>query len=147
MGHRNWILIVDSAYPEQVGAGIETISTNAEQLDVVRSVLTVMQKSVHVRPVIFMDAELPFVPEQKAPGVTGYRAQIASLLHDYGVQPRLHQALIDEIAKDSAQYHILILKTRLAIPYTSVFIHLDCKYWSAEDERDLRQAMSSQASR
>jgi hypothetical protein len=147
MGHRNWILIVDSAYPEQVGAGIETISTNAEQLDVVRSVLTVMQKSVHVRPVIFMDAELPFVPEQKAPGVTCYRAQIASLLRDYGVQPRLHQALIDEIAKDSAQYHILILKTRLAIPYTSVFIHLDCKYWSAEDERDLRQAMSSQASR
>ncbi|HEX6802687.1 MAG TPA: hypothetical protein VF133_03330 [Terriglobales bacterium] len=143
MGHRNWILIVDSAYPEQVGSGIETIETNAEPLDVVRSVLGALQNSIHVRPVIFMDAELPFVSEQKASGVSAYRTQVGSLLHAYGVQSRLHQALIDEIAKDSAQYHVLILKTRLAIPYTSVFIHLDCKYWSAEDERNLRQAMSS----
>jgi hypothetical protein len=143
MGHRNWILVVDSAYPEQVGAGIETIETNAEQLDVVRTVLGAMQNSIHVRPVIFIDAELPFVSEQKAPGVSAYRTQAASLLHAYGAQSRLHQALIDDIAKDSTHYHVLILKTRMAIPYTSVFIHLDCKYWSAEDEGNLRQTMSS----
>ena len=146
MGHRNWILIVDSAYPEQVGAGIETVQTNADQLDVVRTVLTTMKSSIHVRPVIFLDAELPFVPDQKAPGISAYRTQLASVLHDYGVQSRLHQSLIDEIGKDAAQYHVLVLKTQLAVPYTSVFIHLDCKYWSAENERDLRAAMSSQGS-
>ena len=146
MGHRNWILIVDSAYPEQVGPGLETVETNTDQLDVVRTVLNTMKGSVHVRPVIFLDAELPFVPDQKAPGISAYRTQLASVLHEYEVQSRLHQSLIDEIAKDAARYHVLVLKTQLAVPYTSVFIHLDCKYWSAENERDLRAAMSSQGS-
>ena len=145
MGHRNWLLIVDSAYPEQVGPGIETIATTADQLDIVRSVVTALQKSIHLRPVIFMDAELPFVTDQKAPGVSNYRAQITSLLHDYPVHSRLHQSLIDEVGKDAARYHVLILKTQLTIPYTSVFIHLDCKYWSEESERALRQAMGHHA--
>jgi hypothetical protein len=143
LGHRNWILVVDSAYPDQVGPGIETIETNDDQLDVVRTVLTDMQNSIHVRPIIFLDAELPFVPDQEAPGVSAYRTQIEFALNNYEVHHRLHQTLIDEVAKDAQQYHILILKTRLAIPYTSVFIHLDCKYWSAENERGLRDAMSS----
>jgi L-fucose mutarotase/ribose pyranase (RbsD/FucU family) len=142
MGHRNWILIVDSAYPEQVGAGIETIATGADQLDVVRSVLNAIQNSIHIRPVIFMDAELPFVPDDKAPGVSNYRAQIAPLLHDYEVHSRLHQSLIDEVGKDGALYRVLILKTNLTIPYSSIFIHIDCKYWSAKNERTLREAMS-----
>lgn len=146
MGHRNWILIVDSAYPEQVGAGIETIETNADQLDVVRTVLAGIKNSIHVRPVIFMDAELPFVPEQKAPGVSKYREEVKTVLREYAVSSRLHQSLIDEVGKDSAQYRVLILKTNLAIPYTSVFIHLDCKYWSADEERALRDAMSSHGS-
>jgi len=147
MGHRNWVLIVDSAYPEQVGAGIETIETNSEQLEVVRTVLADIKNSIHVRPLIFMDAELPFVPEKKAPGVSDYREQVKALLHGYGVSSRLHQSLIDEIAKDSAQYHVLILKTNLTIRYTSVFIHLDCKYWGADEEQALREAMASQGTR
>jgi hypothetical protein len=147
MGHRNWILIVDSAYPAQVGPGIETVETNSDQLDVVRTVLAAVKNSIHVRPVILMDAELQLVPEKKATGVTKYRGQIASLLHDYRVSSRLHQSLIDEVAKDGAQYRVLILKTNLAIPYTSVFIHLDCKYWSAEDERELREEMRSHDAR
>jgi len=146
MGHRNWILIVDSAYPEQVSPGIETVETNADQLDVVRTVLTMMRDSIHVRPVIFMDAELPFVLDGKAPGISAYRTKIASVLHEYEVQSRLHQSLIDEVAQDGAHYHVLILKTQLAVPYTSVFIHLDCKYWSAENERDLRATMGSRGS-
>ena len=39
LGHRNWILIVDSAYPLQASPGVETIDTNADQLEVVRQVL------------------------------------------------------------------------------------------------------------
>jgi hypothetical protein len=147
MGHRNWILIVDSAYPEQVGPGIETVETNTDQLDVVRAVLMAVQNSIHTRPVIFTDAELPFVPDQEAPGIAQYREQIGTLLHDYEVHTRLHQSLIDEIAKDSEQYHVLILKTQLTLPYTSVFVHLDCKYWSADNERNLRVRMGPEAAR
>ena len=39
LGHRNWILIVDSAYPLQASPGVETIETNADQIEVVRYVL------------------------------------------------------------------------------------------------------------
>jgi hypothetical protein len=39
LGHRNWILVVDSAYPLQTAPGIEAIETNAAQLEVVRAVL------------------------------------------------------------------------------------------------------------
>ncbi|MHC4500382.1 MAG: hypothetical protein ACYS21_14860, partial [Planctomycetota bacterium] len=30
MGHRNWVIIADSAYPAQSRAGIETIATGAD---------------------------------------------------------------------------------------------------------------------
>ena len=35
-GHRNWILIVDAAYPFQSKPAIKTIATGEKQLDVVR---------------------------------------------------------------------------------------------------------------
>src|SRR5271170_358620 len=80
LGHRNWILVVDSAYPLQSSPGVETLETNADQLDVIKFVLAAIDKSVHVRPDIFMDAELPYVQEEDAPGTTVYRDAIAKLL-------------------------------------------------------------------
>src|ERR1700691_4861290 len=62
LGHRNWILIVDSAYPLQAATGIETIDTRAPLTFVLHSVLNEIENSEHLRPDIFMDAELPFVP-------------------------------------------------------------------------------------
>src|SRR4051794_20763516 len=77
LGHRNWIAVVDSAYPLQTSAGLETIETNADQLDVVRTVLDQVSKAKHVRPVIFTDAELKVVPESDAAGVTAYRESLS----------------------------------------------------------------------
>jgi len=31
----------------------------------------------------------------------------------------------------------------MTIPYTSVFIRLDCKYWSADQEKNLRLRMGA----
>jgi hypothetical protein len=36
---------------------------------------------------------------------------------------------------------VLILKTDLTLPYTSVFIELDCGYWGPEKEQALRAMM------
>jgi hypothetical protein len=38
-GHRNWIVIADSAYPDQSADGIETIVSNNDQLDVLKEVV------------------------------------------------------------------------------------------------------------
>jgi len=143
LGHRNWILIVDSAYPLQTSPGVETIETNAGQLEVVASVLHSIDSSIHVRPLIFMDAELPFVADEDAMGASAYRAQIGKLLHGYGVESVPHEKMLADVDEAGEHFHILVLKTDMTIPYTSVFIRLDCKYWSAEQERRLRAKMAS----
>jgi hypothetical protein len=143
LGHRNWVLVVDSAYPLQTSPGVETIETNANQLDVVRYVLDSIGNSIHVSPLIYMDAELPFVPDQEAPGASAYRKQIADLLKGNPVEAVPHAKLIANIDDAGKVFHILVLKTNMTIPYTSVFIRLDCKYWTSEDEKRMRAKMAT----
>jgi hypothetical protein len=143
LGHRNWILIVDSAYPLQTSPGIETIETNANQVEVVRQVLGAINNSIHVRPVIYMDAELPFVPEDEAPGASAYRREIGDLLAAYRIESLPHEKIIANLDEAGRVFHILVLKTTMAVPYTSVFIRLDCKYWSADAEKRIRAKMAA----
>jgi hypothetical protein len=145
LGHRNWILVVDSAYPLQTSPGVETIETNSDQLNVVRFVLDAINSSIHVRPLIYMDAELPFVPDQDAPGASAYREQISALLRPLPVSSLPHDQIIANIDKAGREFQVLVLKTNMTIPYTSVFIRLDCRYWSADDERRMRARMPASA--
>jgi hypothetical protein len=142
LGHRNWIAIVDSAYPLQTSAGVETVETNADQLDVVRIVLDQVSKAKHIRPVIFTDAELKVVPERDAAGVTAYRDSLRQILGTLQGQSMPHEEIISKLDEAGKTFHILVLKTRLTIPYTSVFIRLECGYWSADAEKRLRVAMA-----
>jgi len=144
LGHRNWIAVVDSAYPLQTSAGIETIETDADQLDVVRQVLDAISKTKHVRPVIFTDAELKLVPETDAPGVTSYREALGNVLKTSGATSLPHEQIISRLDEAGKTFHILILKTRMTIPYTSVFLRLDCGYWTDNQEKQLREKMGKQ---
>ena len=40
-----------------------------------------------------------------------------------------------------ATFRVLIIKTDMTLPYTSVFCELDCGYWSAAAEQRLREAL------
>ncbi len=142
LGHRNWILVVDSAYPLQSASGIETIETGDNMTDVLRYVLGTINHSEHVRSDITLDAELPYVSEEDAPGVSQYRAEIKDLLRPYKITSLPHEKIIANIAQDSQTFHVLVLKTHLTIPYTSVFIRLNCRYWSDEAESRLRDRMT-----
>ena len=147
MGHRNWIAVVDSAYPLQTSGGIETIETGADQIEVVQAVLEAVGKSRHVRPVIFTDAEMTAVPEADAPGVTGYRESLTQLLgringEKLEAQALPHEQIISKLDDAGKTFHILVLKSTMTIPYTSVFIRLDCGYWTAEQEKRLRERMA-----
>src|SRR6476620_7557169 len=79
-GHRNWIVIADSAYPAQTRAGIETIVTHENQLTVVKTVLEQLGKAKHVRPVVYLDKELGYVSESDAAGIEAYRNDLTKLL-------------------------------------------------------------------
>jgi hypothetical protein len=143
LGHRNWILVVDSAYPLQTSPGIETIDTGSEHLEVVRDVLYAINRSAHVRPVIEMDAELPYVSDEDAPGAGRYRTDIADLIRGYPTSALPHEKILAQVDDVSREFHVLVLKTRMTIPYTSVFIRLDCRYWSGDAEQRLRARMGS----
>ena len=141
LGHRNWIVIVDSAYPLQVSPGLETIETDADQLAVLDFVLGAIKDSRHVRPLVHTDKEIEYVPESEAPGVGRYREELKRRIAGIPADSVLHQELIDRLSETGKSMHVLVLKTRLTIPYTSVFLQLDCKYWSAESEAKMRKAM------
>jgi hypothetical protein len=143
LGHRNWILIVDSAYPLQVSPGIETIETNASQLTVISAVLTALDHSTHVKPILYLDAELPYVPQQNYPELNAYRAALKKTLQGRPIQSLPHEKILGKISEAGKDYKILVLKTTTTMPYTSVFLQLDCKYCTDEGEQKIRQAMKS----
>jgi hypothetical protein len=141
LGHRNWIVIADSAYPFQTSPGIETVETGADQLAVVDYVLQAIKDSKHVRPLVHLDKELQFVSDKESPGADEYRKELQKRIAGLPTDSPLHADLLQQLDEVGKTYHILLLKTQLTIPYTSVFLQLDCRYWSAESEAKLREAM------
>jgi hypothetical protein len=143
-GHRNWIVVADSAYPAQSGQGIETVVSGADHLDVLREVLDGLAASKHVKPIIYTDQELQFVPEESAAGVSAYRQRLAKVLENRPVSVLPHMQIISKLDQVGQTFNVLIIKTDMAIPYTSVFLELDCAYWGADAEKKLRALMPSQ---
>lgn len=143
LGHRNWIVVADSAYPWPASPGIETVATGADHVAVVRGVLEAIAGTRHVRPVVHLDAELALVPEADAPGITACREALAAVLGGLTAVPLPHEEIIARLDEAGRVFRILLLKTTLALPYTSVFVRLDCGYWSAEAEAVLRAGLAA----
>jgi L-fucose mutarotase/ribose pyranase (RbsD/FucU family) len=143
-GHRNWLVIADSAYPAQSKQGIETIVADGEESTaVVERVLVILSECKHVAPNVYTDAELGFVREEDAPGIDTYREKIGILLKEYELRVLPHDEIISMLDRVGEQFRVLLIKTGMRIPYTSVFLELECGYWNAEAEKRLRAAMQS----
>ena len=142
LGHRNWIVVADAAYPWQSGAGIETLDTASDHLEVLHAVLGAVAAARHVRAVVHLDAELPFVDEAHAPGIGALRDALAQALEGRDARAVPHEEILRRLDEAGRAFRILLLKTTLALPYTSVFLELDCGYWSAEAEAGLRQRIA-----
>ena len=139
-GHRNWIVVADAAYPAQSNPGIETIFTGCEHIDVLGKVLEAIGGSTHVRATVYLDAELKSVAEADAPGVSALRKSFADALAGSNAREMEHEKIIAKLDEAGRLFRVLILKSTLAIPYTSVFLELDCGYWSADAEKRLRSS-------
>ena len=137
-GHRNWIVIADSAYPEQSNPAIKTITVDADQLEVINYVNELIEKASHVDANIFIDQEMAFVSEEDAKGIESYRNNLNTLLEGKPSKTMLHEDIIRELDASAKLFNVLIIKTDLAIPYTSVFFQLECGYWNAEAEKNMR---------
>lgn len=144
-GHRNWIAVVDSAYPLQTAPGIDTVVAGGDQLTIVKDVLAELQQAKHVFPVALVDNELAYVAEKNAPGISAYRANLKNALAGVQVETRPHEEIIRDLDEASKLVKVLIIKTDCIMPYTSVFFRLECGYWNAQSEQELRDAISANA--
>ena len=143
LGHRNWILIVDKAFPVQNSEGVITINTGEKLLPVLKYTLKEIAKSTHVKPNIFMDKELNFITSTQASNINQYRDSLRSVFTNSNVELIKHDSVFVKIDKASKLFRIVVLKTEEVIPYSSVFIQLDCKYWNAEKQQQLEKTMKS----
>lgn len=144
LGHRNWILIVDKAYPYQSSPGIRYIDTKQALLPVMEEVLNEIRQAPHVFPHIYLDRELSYMNDSLAPGCDDLKQSMDDLLRGFDVQRILHDEVFAKLDQAASLFNVVVLKTESLIPYTSVFIELDCGYWSAEKEKILRNSMQGE---
>jgi hypothetical protein len=142
-GHRNWIVVSDAAFPAYSQGGIETVVVNQDLPSVLRYVAKAIASSKHVRAAAFLDRELQFVPEADYPGVTHLRDEVTSALGKYSPSRIPHAEAISKIDEAGKTFRVLLIKTDTTIPYTSVFLRLDCGYLTDEIDAKIKNATAS----
>jgi len=141
LGHRNWIVVADSAFPLQISPGIEVLVSGQDHFTVLEKVFAAVDASRHIRPRIYLDKELTYVTEDLAPGIDACRQKLEEKLKWREVSSVLHEELIARLDRVARTFRILMIKTDLTLPYTSVFMELDCGYWKPEAEAKMRERM------
>lgn len=142
LGHRNWIIVVDKAFPAQTG-NMQVINTDDSLLTVIKYTLGKINASTHVSPIIYEDKELGFLTEKETPGINTYKTSLAELFAGRATTSILHDSVFTRMDAASRLFKVLVLKTNATIPYSSVYFQLDCKYWSPEKEKQLRDSMKA----
>ncbi|WP_223583659.1 hypothetical protein [Sphingobacterium sp. GVS05A] len=142
LGHRNWILIVDKAYPAPTGANILVLDSKKQMPEVLDYVVQLLDKQHHVKPIFYFDKEFDYLDDRLAPGLKEYKESLTKLLPHIEKRSLLHEDVFGKIDKAADLFQIIVVKTESLIPYSSVFIELDCKYWDANREKILRERMT-----
>ena len=146
LGHRNWILVVDKAFPEQSSPGMKYIYVEQDLLPTLKYVLEKVESSTHVSPIIYSDKELSYIDEDQINGIDKFKSEREKILAGKEVNTLLHDDVFKLLDESSSLFKTLVIKTNCTIPYTSVFLQLDCAYWGPENEEILREKMSKAGS-
>jgi L-fucose mutarotase/ribose pyranase (RbsD/FucU family) len=148
LGQHNWIVIADTAFPVHSVQGIETIVTESDPLDLLKAVFSGLEQTRHVNANIYTDTELKYMEDRDARGIDDYRTRLANVLTDKAVVASIssisHDEMMARIDKSAEKYSVIVFKSNLRVPYTSIFIELGTGYWNADMERRLRQRMAGE---
>jgi hypothetical protein len=93
-----------------------------------------------------LEAELEFVAEHDALDVTGYREELAQVIGNQDILAITHDRIIEKLDESAKLFRVLILNSTLTIPYRSIFLELDCGYWTSAAEQRLRFSIAGQRS-
>lgn len=144
-GHRNWIIVADAAFPSYSASGIETITADEDLPTVLRYVTHSISSSKHVRATAFLDQELQFVEDKDYPGVTALRKTITRTFGKNSLSSIPHSEVLSRIDEAGRTFRVLFIKTNTVIPYTSVYLRLDCGYMTDEVDKAIKDAMATAA--
>ena len=138
LGHRNWIVVADAAYPEQTAPGIDVIVSDLPLRDALEHTLFAIKNSIHVRPEVHLDEEFRHLTEAIAPGSVALRNQVLESLEGLPIEWSLHENLLHEVNSSADEYTVIVIKTPSTTAYSSIFMRLECGYWTADQEAQLR---------
>ena len=136
LGHRNWIVITDMAYPLQSGQGIVTVYADQPYLEVLKTVVGKIKEAPHVFAHVYNDKELEFITEDMVPGIGELRSGMRSICGPEA-ESVMHEQLISRLDDAGKLFTVLIIKTPQTVPYTTTFFELDCAYWDANRQSAL----------
>ena len=145
MGYGNWIVIAEASFPVHSRRGVRTLVVDGEIPDILDQVVTALEYSESVKPFFTTAKELPYVENNRAPGIDMFRGQLKTALHGHGTREMDYRTLGLLLESEANKFAVLVLKTKTALPYTSVFIELRSNYWDVDSERDMRQRMDVEA--
>lgn len=143
LGNRNWIVIADESFPLHTRRGVRTLLVDKEIPEVLSGVIDVLESQQHVTPIFYRTRELGFVENDTAPGIDMYRKAITESLRGYEIRDFQYRYLSVVLEDDSKTFAVLVLKTKTALPYSSIFIELDSGYWDQRSEQKLRSKMEA----
>lgn len=146
LGHRNWIVIADQSFPLHTRRGVRTLLVDKEAPAVLSGVIDVLENQQHVRPIFYRTRELGFVENNNAPGIDSYRQAIDTALRGYSIRELPYRSLAVVLEDESKTFAVLVIKSKTALPYSSIFLELDSGYWDSRQERDLRSVMEQPSS-
>lgn len=141
LGHRNWVLIVDAAYPLQSSQSIKTIVADEDIASVAKEVLSQIHNAPHVKPIVYQDMEFAYMKESWSRGCEELRGELNRTLQQYNPKTILHDEIFERLDKASELFNVVVVKSNCTTPYSSIFIELDCGYWQSEYEQALRNSM------
>jgi hypothetical protein len=85
--------------------------------------------------------------EHDYPRVSELRKQITAQFPKEQVSSIPHTDVMTKVDEAGKTFRILFIKTTTTIPYTSVYMRLDCGYRNDEVEQKIRAAMVAAGSR
>ncbi|GAC1694599.1 MAG: hypothetical protein NVS9B5_37530 [Terriglobales bacterium] len=77
------------------------------------------------------------------PGVTHLREEINRTFGMSSLSSIPHAEALSRIDNAGKTFRVLFIKTNTTIPYTSVFMRLDCGYMTDEIESKIRRAVAT----
>lgn len=130
LGHRNWIVITDKAYPLQTSSGIITLYADEPYEQVLETVHGMIRKQDHVFAHVWLDEELSVITENEVKGIDALRDDMRRILGPQA-ESLPHESLISRLDEAGKLYQVVLVKTPSLVPYTTTFFELDCGYWDS----------------